>query len=234
MSIPVLVFARMDSNRLPGKALIAIAGKTLLARVIDRAKRAASAGPVIVCTSERDIDDPIVAAAVAEGAEIARGSVEDVLGRALRCAKDRGLENFIRISGDSPFMDPAVIDRLADIHRDVRPDLTTNISPRTFPPGVSVEVINVAALKRVAETTTDAEDREHVTRYFYAHPADFTIRNETAPQGPFDGIDLTVDTDEDLKKAEWIAERLPQDAGYEEAVALAREYLNIPVREDGD
>jgi len=231
MSIPVFVFARMDSNRLPGKALLEIAGKTLLARVIERVKKA---GPVIVCTSERDIDDPIIDAATAEGVEFARGSVDDVTGRALGCATDRGLKNFVRISGDSPFMDAAVIEQLVNIHQDEKPDLTTNVSPRTFPPGISVEVISVAALKRVADTTTDAQDHEHVTRYFYAHPADFTIRNEAATSGPFDDINLTVDTAFDLKKAEWIAQRLKPDAGYEEAVALAREYLKIPNREDGE
>jgi len=231
MSIPVFVFARMDSNRLPGKALLEIAGKTLLARVIERVKKA---GPVIVCTSERDIDDPIVDAATAEGVEIARGSLDDVLGRALGCATDRGLENFVRISGDSPFMDASVIERLANIHQAEAPDLTTNVSPRTFPPGISVEVINVAALKRVADLTDNAEDREHVTQYFYAHPVDFAIRNETAQDGPFDDTPLTIDTPDDLKRAEWIAERLSPDGGYEEAVALAREYLKIQSRNVGN
>ena len=58
MSTPVLIFSRMDSERLPGKALLPVAGRPLLARVIDRV-RLSAAGPIVVCTSERKCDEPI-------------------------------------------------------------------------------------------------------------------------------------------------------------------------------
>ena len=237
MTIPVLIFSRMDSRRLPDKALKPVAGRALLARVIDRVKQTQSAMPVIVCTSDRDADDPIEGVAEAEGVMTARGSADDVLGRALDCAGEHGFEDFVRISGDSPFIDPGLIDRMTAIHKAEGADLTTNVFPRSFPPGASVEVINTDALKRAANLTTDPQDREHVTRYFYAHPADFTIRNEPAPAdapaGLYEGISLTVDTPEDLAQAQWIAERLAPDAGFDEAVALAREFLKMG-RDEGE
>ena len=49
----------MDSNRLPGKALIDICGRSLLGRVIDRAKNIKGAERIIVATSSRSIDNPI-------------------------------------------------------------------------------------------------------------------------------------------------------------------------------
>ena len=50
MSRGVIIFSRMDSNRLPGKALIDICGRSLLGRVIDRAKNIKGAERIIVAT----------------------------------------------------------------------------------------------------------------------------------------------------------------------------------------
>ncbi|HEX9701701.1 MAG TPA: NTP transferase domain-containing protein [Rhodospirillales bacterium] len=234
MTIPVLIFARMDSERLPGKALTPVSGRPLLARVIDRVKRSAAGRPIVVCTSKRAADDPIAALAKREGVGIMRGATADVLGRALACAGEKGFDHVVRISGDSPFIDPALIDRMIAIHRDEKPDLTTNVAPRTYPPGASVEVIAVAALRRAAAETDDAGDREHVTRYLYAHPAAFSIRNERAPAGRYDGVSLTVDTPADMARAIWIAERMPAEGDLDRAVALAREYLKMGESREGN
>ena len=233
MSTPVLIFSRIDSERLPGKALLPVAGRPLLARVIDRV-RLSTTGPIVGCTSERECDEPIAQLAAAEGVESFRGATDDVLARALACVEELGVDNFVRISGDSPFMDGQLIDRFVASHLAERPDLTTNICPRTFPYGVSIEVISTATLQRVAALTSDAEDREHVTRYLYAHAANFRIRNEAAEDNRYAGIVLTVDSPADLARTEWIAERLATDAGLDEVVDLAREYLRIGKSNDGE
>lgn len=61
MTTGLVIFARFDSVRLPGKALADIAGQPLLGHVINRARVVAGALPIVVATTDRDTDDPIVA-----------------------------------------------------------------------------------------------------------------------------------------------------------------------------
>jgi spore coat polysaccharide biosynthesis protein SpsF len=102
-------------------------------------------------------------------------------------------------------------------------DLVTNVLPRSFPKGQSVEVIAAAALGRLLASTDDAEDREHVTRYVYRNPGAFRIATFQSPS-PRPDMQLSVDTPEDFERVGRIlarigAGRLPPTV--EELVALA-------------
>lgn len=223
MRIAAVVFARMDSRRLPGKALLPLAGRPLLARVLDRVRRARF--PVIVATSDRTLDDPIAALAAEEGVACFRGDAEDVAGRALACTDAHGLDALIRISGDSPFIDPTLIETVADLFVS-KPgtEMATNVHPRSFPPGESVEVIARAALARIAAETNDSADREHVTRYAYTHPDRFRLVNHAA-SAKYGGLSLTVDTPEDLERAKWmLAAGADAGAPLAAVAAIARRY----------
>ncbi len=236
MTTGVVIFSRLDSQRLPGKALKPFAGRALIGHVIDRALRAKTADAVIVATSDRPVDDPIADFVAAQGAALFRGDAEDVLGRAAACAKAFGLKEMIRICGDSPFIDPLLLDQAVQIHREETPDLTTNLSPRTFPAGMSLEVIDAGALERVEALTGEKDDREHVTTYFYRHPDDFSIRNIDTEDGGYEEFPLTVDTAEDLVQANWIACHLADkkgDYGMDEVLELARQWRKLnPVNKD--
>ncbi|CAM9789225.1 unnamed protein product [Phaeothamnion confervicola] len=200
----------MSSRRLPGKALRPIAGRPMLTRVIERCAASRRASGVIVATSDRAEDDPLIALAREAGAATFRGDLEDVAGRALACAQAGGYAAFVRISGDSPFMDPDLIDRAIATHEAERPDLTTNTHPRGFPPGMSVEVISTASLRAALADTTEPDDREHVTPYFYRNAVRLRIVNLTPERSYPAGLRLTVDDAEELKRADGIARRLSE------------------------
>jgi len=229
MKIGIIALTRMSSSRLPGKALKDIGGRPLLGRVIDRLRCAATDldCTLIVATSEEPEDDAIAEFCRSEIVKTYRGSLHDVAGRALSAATHSGLDYFIRISADSPFMSPDVIGLAASIVRSEEPDLTTNIFPRTYPPGVSVEVIKTDTFKKLLEKPTTKDEREHVTKAFYNRPQGFKIINFTAPEGNLSAIKLTVDTPDDLKKSRWIYDKLGQHsttAPLSRIIGLAREY----------
>jgi spore coat polysaccharide biosynthesis protein SpsF len=220
----IIVFARFDSSRLPGKALKQVAGKLLLDRVIDRCRATPGSPPVIIATSDRSTDDPIAQHVSARGEELFRGAAEDVAGRALACANAHGLDRFARVSGDSPFIDPTLIARCIARSNDGGADLTTNVFPRTYPVGVSVEVITTPAMFRIVQATDDPEDREHVTRYAYRHPELFHLDNVSAPDDRYSGVSLSVDTPADYNKACWIFETHGDDIDLDTAAAAARDW----------
>jgi spore coat polysaccharide biosynthesis protein SpsF len=229
VSLGLIVFARLDSRRLPGKALLEIAGRPLLGRVLDRLRLVAPSRPIVVATSERALDDPIARFAYDEGVAAFRGSTHDVLGRALSCAEAHDFDAIVRLSGDSPFLDPGLIGRCIErfIGAAGGLDLVTNVMPRSLPPGLSVEVIARPALRTAAAEATSAEEREHLTPFFYRQSAHFRIANIAAPDAGAAGVRLTVDDQGDLDQARWIAERLgarAASAPLEEVVALARAF----------
>lgn len=227
MSTGLIVFARMDSSRLPGKTLAPIGGRPLLGHVMDRCRRARALRVFVVATTERPVDGPIVAFARDEGWEVFRGATADVALRALACARAFGLDAFVRISGDSPFIDPGLIDEAVRRHETGGWDVVTDVFPRSYPPGVSVEVISTAAMERVLRETRDAEDREHVTRYVYAHPEAFRIDNVETDATRYKGVLLTVDTADDLARTRWMlgrADGVAAELELDEIVDLARRW----------
>lgn len=205
MKTGLVIFARFDSRRLPGKALRMLAGKPLLSHVIERAA-AVGNYPIIVATSDRAIDDRIAAFALAARVEVFRGSADDVLGRANACVRSFGLDCLVRICGDSPFFDSALAARMLADARPGQFDLLTNVWPRTFPKGLSVETIAAEALAAAAAAAS-ADEREHMTQHFYAHPRRFRIENYESGNPGFADYSLAVDTEADLARASWIYER---------------------------
>ena len=226
MADGLIVFARMGSARLPGKMLAELAGRSLIARVLDRARRVNGVTPV-VATTTRAADDALAAAVASLGVPVFRGDDADVAGRALACARAFGFMRFARVTGDSPFLEPALYETLLRRHRDEALDLATNAFPRSFPVGVTAEVIATDALARVCAATAEPRLREHMTTYIYEHPDAFRIANEAAPDDRYAGLRLAVDTPDDLARAAWIVERLDMgaaEAPLDRIVALARRH----------
>jgi len=196
-----IITARMTSERLPGKPLRRLEGRAILGRVLDRVREAESVSSVLIATSTLSSDDPLFEFCVSEATDCFRGSLEDVAGRLLSAAADRDADAFVRISGDSPLIDPQLIDFAIATYIETRPDLVTNVFPRTYPAGQSVEVITTSALNRLWRLQSCAEGartlNEHVTAGFYKFPVLWDIVNFTSGlPGPHPS--MAVDTSEDF------------------------------------
>ena len=73
--------------------------------------------------------------------------------------------------------DMDIYDIMISTHLKNQNDLTTNIFPRTVPPGLTGEVISTKSLKKMYSMPLNNEDKEHVTRYYYKNPSQFSILN---------------------------------------------------------
>ena len=213
--VGVIVFARMGSTRLPGKALLPVGHRPLLGHVLDRARQILGANGLILATSTDPADEPLVAFALREGLTVFRGSLTDVARRALDCAVANGWAAFARVCGDQAFFDPAAvglaIERMLGTPPDL-PDLVSNSLPGRVACGLTVEVIRTSALSRVLEQSADPLDREHITRYMYSHPEEFRLVNAGAVPPDTEGLRFVVDVPRDLTRARYVADRLPQPA----------------------
>jgi spore coat polysaccharide biosynthesis protein SpsF len=211
LSIVAVLQVRMSSRRLPGKALRAIRGRALLGHVVDRVRRCRTIDGLWIATSTDPDDDAIAEFAWKEAVELYRGALDDVAGRLLGAALAARADALVRINADSPLIDPAIVDRAVELYRRQSPELVSNVVRRTFPKGQSVEVVAVAALKRAVEAMTTADEREHVTPWFYADPTRVRIVSfESADPRP--QMQLSVDTLDDLQRVEAILARLGEPA----------------------
>lgn len=227
MRLAAIVQARMSSARLSGKVLLPLAGKPVLAYLLERLERCRSLTDVVVATSTDASDDPIAGFCASVGVPCHRGALDDVAGRFLSASDAYGLDGFVRVNGDSPFLDQRLVDRGVELFRAKPCDLVTNLLPRTFPRGESVEVVSIEALRRAHEEMGSADDREHVTAYLYREPDRFEIRGFSAPEDWSD-VRLVVDTEEDMELLAQMIERMTKpDWEYDCAalVGLAREVV---------
>jgi spore coat polysaccharide biosynthesis protein SpsF (cytidylyltransferase family) len=225
---PVAVIqARSSSRRLPDKVLLELAGKPMLAYTVERLRRCRTVRDVVLATSDRPEDDRVAALGERLGVPVYRGPLDDVLGRFVAAARAFDATAVVRISGDSPLIDPEVVDRVVARLLAATCDLATNVFPRSFPKGQSVEVIALAALERAAAVAVDPEDREHVTRYIYGHPAAFRIENVAFGRDA-SGVQLSVDTADDLAFIGRILASMTRphwEYGVEEVLALRQQFL---------
>src|SRR5688500_16406077 len=108
-----IVQARMSSSRLPGKVLREEGGKQLLGYLLERVGRCSCLGGVVVATSTEAADDPVARYCAEQGVPCCRGPLEDVAGRFVRVLERYPEEAFVRLTADSPLLDPALVERAA-------------------------------------------------------------------------------------------------------------------------
>src|SRR5687768_4461759 len=167
MNVIGVIQARLSSRRLPRKALRSLVGKPTLAWLLDAVRNAEGLDGVVLATSDDSSDDAL--AEFAQRAEIScfRGPLQDVARRLLMAGDQHRADAIVRLNGDSPLMDPSLIDHAVRLFRGGNVDVVSNVRPRSFPKGESVEVIALRALRRAVERMS-AEESERVTLRFYS------------------------------------------------------------------
>ena len=225
MSTPrqaIIVFARMSSSRLPGKVLMDFAGRSLLAHIIARAQLLEL--PIIVATSTEPEDTAVAKVAEQCGATAFRGSLENVLQRAVDCAHAHGLDAFARLCGDRPFFP---LEQMGDGLRQMQSalqakdalDLVTNHVPENPPAGLSTEIVRVTALERVLSVKSSERHREHLTSGIYDNAKAFVISSIPQDFTSTHGCRFAVDTCVDYQRLVAVARRLPDVGASAEQVA---------------
>jgi spore coat polysaccharide biosynthesis protein SpsF len=185
MKSVAIIQARAGSTRLPGKVLRELCGRTVLAQVIRRVARCPLLDAVVVATTTGRADDAVEREARAQGAQVFRGSEDDVLARYHGAALEAGADNIVRVTADCPLFDPEVLGRMLEAFFARRAKLgatallylSNTLGRRTFPRGLDAEIFTMAALSAAHAAAREPWDREHVTPYFYGHPERFVLES---------------------------------------------------------
>ncbi len=128
MKVIGIIPARYDSTRFPGKPLVDIAGMTMIQRVYNQVKHAASLSEVVVATDDQRILDHVKSFA----GNVVMTKKEHQSGTD-RCAEVinniSGFDIAINIQGDEPFIDPQQIDILVSCFQRPEVEIATLVRP---------------------------------------------------------------------------------------------------------
>jgi len=227
-----IVQARMGSSRLPGKSLAPLLGRPMLQVLMERVVPAQRVDRWIIATTQLPMDDRIEELAGRLDIHCFRGSENDCLDRYYQAARQNDAGIVVRLTGDNPLMDASFADWSIEQFFQSNPpvDYTESSTSKTFPLGLSLEVISFPALEKAWKEDPSPNTREHVSPYIYQHPNQFRLG---ALRGPYNYSHMrwTVDTDADLQFVRTVFEHFGStDFSWLEAaqeIELHPEWLDI-------
>ena len=216
----------MSSHRFPGKVLYRVAGKPVLGYLLERLKHCRSVDDIVVATSTDDSDAPVAAFCQELGVACYRGPLLDVAGRFKEVLDVYHFDAFVRVNGDSPLIDPRLIDTGVDIFLQGDWEVVTNVVPRTYPIGQMVWILRSDAFRRGYQLMREDEDFEHVTTFFPKNEQDFRIRT-FASEEYFGDILLSVDTPQDMETFAAIVAKMGKPHWQYELQEIIRLYQEV-------
>jgi len=199
LTVTAIIQARMNSTRLPGKAMLELAGRPLLYHVFERILSTPGVDRVVLATCNGNENEKIMRLAESLAVPVFIGSEDNVLERFYLAAEKFGGDYIMRVTGDNPFTDPGFAARTIETARATEADLCYLSN---LPLGTGAGIIKKSALESAYRYSDKPHHFEHVSPYIREHPELFRIEiREIDLYNPFGSLRLTVDTPEDYELA---------------------------------
>jgi len=224
MRTVVILQARMESTRLPGKVLLPVIGIPMIELLLKRLSLARHVDQIILATSLEARNSPLVEHVEGLGYAVYRGSEQDVLDRYYQAACIYKADVIVRITGDCPLVDPEIVDTVITAFKESKVDYASNIYPPTYPDGLDVEVFTFSALVQAWQAASRVHEREHVTPYI-RETGRFQLKNITSEED-YSCERWTVDEPDDFDVIRKIFEYFHprRDFGWREILKLRQEH----------
>jgi len=222
----------MGSKRLPGKTLKLLRGHPLIWYVIERLRHINGISDVVILTSDLACDDILALWCDEHNVSCFRGSEDNVLQRYYDAAVHYSANNIIRATGDNPFVDYEAATSLLEGHLAWHAEYSSNKAEvySSLPDGLGVEIFSFTALEQSLDLSTEPHHFEHVNEYILENKKKYKLFKDTMAGGLYDNSDvrLTVDTQEDFHKAEFIVSscQFNMSISLKELIALEANYLS--------
>jgi spore coat polysaccharide biosynthesis protein SpsF len=223
--IGIIIQARMGSTRLPGKVLMKLGDTPLLEYIIKRLKKFENYYQIIIATTILKQDDEIETFCKNHNILYYRGSEKNVLERYYICAKNYKLKHIVRLTADNPFVDEEEMNNLIKLHLKTNADYSRSFS--NLPKGIGSEIFTFESLEKSYKYGYKANHLEHVNEYIEENESLFKISElETINEKNCPHISLTVDTEDDYRKACYIVKNSKDKyITTQEAIRLCLQYV---------
>ena len=157
----------MGSERLPGKMLRKIGDETLIEIVLNRLLKFFPPYKIFVATSSKKENLKMVLLAESLKVQSFQGSENDVLSRFTEISKKIPSKYIVRLTGDSPVVDPKILlFGLQQIKENNYDYISTTLN-KDYPVGIHIEIFKSSLIKNISSSQVDALSKEHVTPFIY-------------------------------------------------------------------
>ena len=189
----VFLQVRLDSERLPNKALLRLGDKTVIELAMESLRELEA--DVHAILTDRESAPALRGLATSVGFETYVGPKEDVLSRYVGAVRHFGVDTIVRATGDNPLVSAPLAAMILEEHARVAAAYSGYDGP---PLGTGVEILNAVALAKADREAGRRYDREHVSPYLYTHPDRFVVHRIDAPKiYHLPSARVTLDTPED-------------------------------------
>ena len=186
----VFLQARLDSSRLPAKALFELGGKPIIGLCM-AALRELPADRYCLLTDEASAD---ILAPFARhyGWQLFSGPKDDVLARFVMAADHYGVDHIWRGTADNPLVSLELSRLIQEAYRSQGAEYAVM---KDVPHGSCIEAVSAQALRTVRAESTDLYEHEHVCPGVYRHPERYRVLQLEPPtQLRRPDVSVTVDT----------------------------------------
>ena len=172
-----IVAARLESTRLPGKALFEINGKTILKIMFDRMSASKKLDRIIIATSTNKKDDLIENFCNDNNIECYRGDEENLISRYKLIADKLGIDIIAKFGADCPLIDPRTIDEVIEFYLKNDYDYVSNYGPppKTYPEGSTLDVYSSKILGEAFDEATKPSEFEHISPFICNRPERYKL-----------------------------------------------------------
>lgn len=192
----IFLQVRLSSRRLPQKALLPLAGKSIFEHTLEALSQSSVDG-FIVLTDEASAE--ILSPYCKDfGFSLFSGPLNDVLKRFSLGLDSYPADYIIRATGDNPLVSHEIINTLIQLTEDEESRSDYSVL-NGVPIGVGVECLSAKALKRADNEAAGNYNREHVAPYLYRNPDLFSCLFSEAPTKWRSEKSVTVDSEEEYR-----------------------------------
>jgi len=225
MKIAVFIPVRLDSTRLPRKALLDIEGKPAIVHLIERLKLAERPDEIVLCTSTESTDDALVGVAESCKIRLCRGSKEDLLKRYSQAVEENSVDLIVNVDGDDILIDPEQVDQVTEALLATGADI---VKCEGLPFGAAPLGVKAAALVSVVASKPDDDTATGWSRFF-TDSGKFKIETLVfdAPELHHPEIRMTLDYEEDYQFFRAVFRELSEPVRLRDAIRLIRARSDI-------
>lgn len=218
MKIAVFIPVRLDSTRLPRKALLDIEGKPAIVHLIERLKLASRPHEIVLCTTTQSADDALVDVAESCKIRLCRGSKEDLLKRYRQAVEENGVDLIVNVDGDDILIDPEQVDQVAESLLATGADI---VKCEGLPFGAAPLGVRAEALVSVVGSKPDDDTATGWSRFF-TDSGEFKIETLVIddPELRHPEIRMTLDYEEDYQFFRAVFRELGQPVRLRDAIRL--------------
>ena len=189
----IIVQARLNSKRLPGKVLMKINNKTLLEYLVESLNQIPS--KLIIATYR--LDSKITKLCKKKKIMCHVSVLNNVARRFKEISEKSDEKYFVRISADSPLIDYRIIKKILKNFKKNKYVFYTNRG-KNFPSGQTVEILDKKFFLNNYKNFRTKNHFEHVTSYFYEKKKNKIHYFESKKN--YSNIKMSVDSYEDFIK----------------------------------